>query len=93
MKTMANNDAIAVTLQKICMSEKQRPKSSTHKMTTPALRSSHRAVGELVPGGTASHVDQELRVSLNGTDMNVLGITPRRRGMVIVWHEIDGARS
>jgi len=37
--------------------------------------------------------DHEFEVGLDGTEIDVLGIPARRRGMVIVWHGIDRARS
>ena len=37
-------------------------------------------------------LDQELKVRLNGTEIDVLGITSRHRGVVIAWHKIDRAR-
>ena len=30
--------------------------------------------------------------TLNGTEIDVLGITSRHRGVVIAWHKIDRAR-
>jgi len=37
--------------------------------------------------------DQELKIGLDRTEIDVLGIPSWHRGMVIVWHGIDHARS
>jgi hypothetical protein len=38
-------------------------------------------------------LDQELDIGLHPTEIYSFGITPWHQGMVIVWHEIDPARS
>jgi hypothetical protein len=37
--------------------------------------------------------DEELQVGLNGIEIDVLRVTSWHEWVVIVWHEIDGARS
>ena len=38
-------------------------------------------------------LDQELKIGFDRTEIDVLGITTWHRRVVVVWHEIDRARS
>ena len=96
MKTMANSEAIAVRLQKICMAQKQCRQKSSISGDDDRCAPDHRVerLEGLLSAGRKFRdpFDQEFQVALDRTEIGVLGIRSSIEGVVIVSHAIDRAR-